>query len=166
VGADIKGDAYEGLLERNARDTKYGAGQSFTPRPVIDAMVACVAPRPGDTIIDPACGTGGFLLAAHSYLTATHPDLTREQREHLRLDALHARQPTYTEATPDGRWRAYDDEEIIARDKCSLDLFWLKDESLLDAESLPEPDVIAQEIADDLRGALAQIEEILVDLGA
>ena len=79
--------------------------------------------------------------------------------------ALHTRQPTYTEGTPEGRWRAYDYDELVARDKCSLDLFWLKDESLLDAESLPEPDVIAQEIADDLRSALTQIEEILGDLG-
>jgi len=60
VGADIKGDAYEGLLERIAQDTKSGAGQYFTPRPLIDAMVAAVAPRPGESIIDPACGTGGF----------------------------------------------------------------------------------------------------------
>ncbi len=69
-------------------------------------------------------------------------------------------------ATPDGRWRAYDYEEIVSRDKCSLDLFWLKDDSLLDADNLPDPDVIAQEIAEDLRVALGQIEEILGDLGA
>ncbi|MBN2872739.1 MAG: SAM-dependent DNA methyltransferase [Halothiobacillaceae bacterium] len=397
VGADIKGDAYEGLLERNAQDTKSGAGQYFTPRPLIDAMVAAVAPRPGETIVDPACGTGGFLLAAHQWLTAEHPDLTREQREHLRLDALrgveivqgvtrlcamnlllhnvgptpqelarlrealiaegkspeaadaeidrrlpvrtddglrelgsdrfdvvltnppfgrkssilvvaddgdtaresityeredfwatttnkqlnfvqhvksllkihgraavvvpdnvlfeggagetirrkllhecdvhtllrlptgifyaqgvkanvlffdrkpaspnpwtrklwvydlrtnqhftlktnpmkradldafvalyktgalHERQATWSEATPDGRWRAYEYDELVNRDKCSLDLFWLKDDSLLDAENLPEPDVIAAEIAEDLRVALEQIEEILGDLGS
>jgi len=395
LGADVKGDAYEGLLERNAQDTKSGAGQYFTPRPLIDAMVAVVAPRPGETIIDPACGTGGFLLSAHHHLTTAHPDLTREQREHLRLDALrgveivqgvtrlcamnlllhnvgptpqeleklrgelisagstpeqadaeierrlpvrtddalrdlgsarytmvltnppfgrkssilvvgedgdtarenityeredfwattsnkqlnfvqhvksllemhgraavvvpdnvlfeggagetirrrllaecdvhtllrlptgifyaqgvkanvlffdrkpaspdpwsrklwvydlrtnmhftlktnplkyadlaefvtlyragalHERQPTWGEATPDGRWRAYEYEDLVARDKCSLDLFWLKDESLLDAENLPEPDEIAADIAEDLRSALEQIEEILVDL--
>jgi type I restriction enzyme M protein len=76
VEADIKGDAYEGLLERNAQDTKSGAGQYFTPRPLIDAMVACIAPTPGETVIDPACGTGGFLLAAHHWLTTQHPSLT------------------------------------------------------------------------------------------
>lgn len=88
VGVDVKGDAYEGLLEKNAKDTKSGAGQYFTPRAVIDAMVACVAPKPEETIIDPACGTGGFLLSAHRRITQNHPEMTREQREHLRLDAL------------------------------------------------------------------------------
>lgn len=90
VGVDVKGDAYEGLLERNAQDTKSGAGQYFTPRPLIDAIVACVRPKPGEAIIDPACGTGGFLLAAHAFLTdqKQFPDLTKEQLEHLRLDAL------------------------------------------------------------------------------
>ncbi len=78
--------------------------------------------------------------------------------------ALHERQETWSEQTPEGRWRAYDQAELVDRDKCSLDLFWLKDDSLLDAESLPEPDVIAEEIAEDLRSALEQIEEILGDL--
>ena len=397
VGVDVKGDAYEGLLERNAQDTKSGAGQYFTPRPLIDAVVDCVRPQPGETVIDPACGTGGFLLAAHAFLTdpGHNPNLTREQREHLRLDALrgveivpgvtrlcamnlmlhgvgptpqeldalraklvksgvapdeadaridarlpvrtddalrslgseryqvvltnppfgkkssilvvteegdtdreailyerddfwagttnkqlnfvqhvkslldihgraavvvpdnvlfeggagetvrrallrecdvhtllrlptgifyaqgvkanvlffdrkpaspdpwttrlwvydlrtnlhftlktkrlkrsdlddfvacfnprnrHDRTPTWSEATPGGRFRAYTYDEIVARDKCSLDLFWLKDESLLDADTLPEPDEIAAEIAEDLRSALTQIEEILGDL--
>ena len=63
LSADIKGDAYEGLLERNARDTKSGAGQYFTPRPLIDGIIECLAPQPGETMIDPACGTGGFLIA-------------------------------------------------------------------------------------------------------
>src|SRR5256885_1800841 len=71
MSADVKGDAYEGLLERNAQDTKSGAGQYFTPRPLIDALVDCVRPRPGELIADPACGTGGFLLSAHTYV-ATH----------------------------------------------------------------------------------------------
>jgi hypothetical protein len=64
MGADVKGDAYEGLLEKNAQDTKSGAGQYFTPRPLIQAMVDCIAPKPGETICDPACGTGGFLRGA------------------------------------------------------------------------------------------------------
>ena len=397
VGVDVKGDAYEGLLERNAQDTKSGAGQYFTPRPLIDAMVACIRPKPGDAIIDPACGTGGFLLAAHAFLTdpANYPNLTKEDRDHLRLEALrgveivqsvtrlcamnlllhgvgptpqeldkrrsaliakgkkpaeadaeidarlpvrtddalrelgttryevvltnppfgkkssimvvtdegetdresilyerddfwasttnkqlnfvqhvksllaihgraavvvpdnvlfeggagetvrrallretdvhtllrlptgifyaqgvkanvlffdrkpaspnpwttklwvydlrtnvhftlktkrmqrsdldefvacynpqnrHERKPTWSEKRPDGRWRAYSYEELVARDKCSLDLFWLKDDSLLDADNLPDPDEIAEEIAEDLRSALEQIEEILGDL--
>ncbi len=397
VGVDVKGDAYEDLLERNAQDTKSGAGQYFTPRVLIDAIVACVRPKPGETVVDPACGTGGFLLAAHSFLTdpKNYPSLTREDREHLRLDALRGgeivdgvtrlcamnlmlhgvgptpqeleklrasrvakgaspaeadaemdarlplrtddalrelgatryevvltnppfgkkssimvvtdegetdresivyerddfwasttnkqlnfvqhvksllaipgraavvvpdnvlfeggagetvrrqllrecevhtllRLPTgifyaqgvkanvlffdrkpaaadpwtrklwvydlrtnlhftlktnrmkrsdlddfvacfkpetrqqrtasWSEQNPAGRWRAYDYEELVARDKCSLDLFWLKDESLLDADSLPDPDVIAEEIAEDLRSALEQIESMLTDL--
>ncbi|WP_431983083.1 type I restriction-modification system subunit M [Streptomyces qinglanensis] len=80
-GTDLKGDAYEGLLAKGAEDTKTGAGQYFTPRPLIDAMVEVMQPRPEDTITDPACGTGGFLIAAHSYVRQHHmQDLTREQR--------------------------------------------------------------------------------------
>jgi type I restriction enzyme M protein len=77
---------------------------------------------------------------------------------------IEKRKSTWSEKKPEGRWRSYAYEDLVARDKCSLDLFWLKDESLLDAENLPDPDVIAQEIADDLRSALEQIEEILTDL--
>jgi type I restriction enzyme M protein len=403
VGVDVKGDAYEGLLERNAQDTKSGAGQYFTPRPLIDAMVTCIRPKPGDRIIDPACGTGGFLLAAHAFLTdkVNYANLTQEQREQLRLDALRGvelvqgvtrlaamnlmlhgvgptpqeldillakliksgmppakakaevesrlpiktddalreagsarfevvltnppfgkkssimivtdegetdresisyergdfwasttnkqlnfvqhvksvlaidgraavvvpdnvlfeggtgetirrallrecdvhtllrlptgifyaqgvkanvlffdrkgasakpwtkklwvydlrtnkhftlktnrlrradldefvtcykpdnrgkRKPTWSDKHPEGRWRAYDYGELAGedgkggRDKCSLDLFWLKDESLLDADNLPDPDVILSEMAEDLRSALGQLDEMLADL--
>ncbi len=69
MGADVKGDIYEGLLEKNAEDTKSGAGQYFTPRALIRAMVECVRPEPGKTIADPACGTGGFFLAAYDFIT-------------------------------------------------------------------------------------------------
>ncbi|WP_042383851.1 type I restriction-modification system subunit M [Streptacidiphilus melanogenes] len=80
-GTDLKGDAYEGLLAKGAEDTKTGAGQYFTPRPLIDAMVKVMRPRPDDTITDPACGTAGFLIAAHSYLREHHlKALSREQR--------------------------------------------------------------------------------------
>lgn len=371
MSADVKGDAYEGLLERNAQDVKGGAGQYFTPRPVIQAMVECIDPRPGETIHDPACGTGGFLLAAYDHV-ARQGKLDRDQKKHLRYDALrgvelvdsvsrlcamnlflhgigpdddereppiqtedalrnepsahahvvltnppfgkkssvtvvneagdtdketivynrpdfwvttsnkqlnfvqhvkslleihgraavvvpdnvlfeggagetvrrkllhecdvhtllrlptgifyaqgvkanvlfferkpgsdkpwtrklwvydhrtnrhytlkarrmtradldefvacyrpgerHKRRQTWSEKNPEGRWRAFSYEEIAARDKCSLDLFWLRDESLEDSASLPDPHILAQEIADDLRAALEQIEDILGDL--
>ena len=67
--SDIKGDIYENLLERNAEDTKSGAGQYFTPRALIRAMVECVRPEPAKLIADPACGTGGFFLAAYDFIT-------------------------------------------------------------------------------------------------
>ncbi len=87
MASDVKGDAYEGLLEKNAQDTKSGAGQYFTPRPLIDAIEDVMRPRPGDTICDPACGTGGFLLAAHTYVAHNYT-LDRDQKRHLRYDAL------------------------------------------------------------------------------
>jgi type I restriction enzyme M protein len=371
MSADVKGDAYEGLLEKNAQDTKSGAGQYFTPRPLIRAMVDCIAPKPKETICDPACGTGGFLLASHDYISkhnksklnkdekrfldesalrgwelvhntarlcamnmmlhgighgddlplsvsdslASHPgeyfqivltnppfgkkssttiigangkpykekeSIEREDfwsttsnkqlnfvqhvktllKQHgraaivvpdnvlfeggagetirrkllhecdvhtlLRLptglfyaqgvkanvlffdrkpasekpwtkklwiydfrtnkdftlktnplkredldefvkcynpENRHTRKPTWTEKNPDGRWRAFDYEEIINRDKASLDIFWLKDESLEESENLPEPDIIAREIVEDLQDALAQFQLIAEDLG-
>ncbi len=65
---------------------------------------------------------------------------------------------------PDGRWPAYDYEELPARDKASLDIFWLKDEALADSDNLPTPEVIAQKIVDDLEAALEQFREVLADL--
>jgi type I restriction enzyme M protein len=395
LSADIKGEAYEGLLERNAQDTKSGAGQYFTTRPLIDAIIECLDPKPGETMIDPACGTGGFLIAMFLYIVDHFREMTREQRDHLRYEALHGidivqsvvrlcamnlllhnvgptpaqldakrrqllaekvpldqvdarlddllpvraddalrqlgaerydlvatnvpfgrksaikvigeegdvgsvaityerddfwattsnkqlnfvqhiksllkihgraavivpdnvlfeggagevirlkllhecdvhtllrlptgifyaqgvkanvlffdrragsaqaatrrlwvydlrtnkhftlktkplqrsdldefvslykpgaidhRQPTWSEENPEGRWRSYDLEDLLARDKISLDLFWLKDESLLDSDNLPDPDTIAGEITEDLRSALEQMEQILGDL--
>ena len=86
---DIKGDIYDGLLEKNAQDIKSGAGQYFTPRPLIQAFVDVMQPGPGHTICDPACGTGGFLLAAHDDIAKRHKPLTREQWQHLNHEALH-----------------------------------------------------------------------------
>jgi len=367
LDADVKGDAYEGLLEKNAQDTKSGAGQYFTPRPLIQAMVEVVAPQPEETICDPACGTGGFLLAAHDFVARNKLD--RDQKKHLKKDALRgweivdatarlcamnlllhgigdddhppirvedslkgdpgdrfhviltnppfgkkssvtvvneegeqerealtivrddfwattsnkqlnfvqhvtallkmngraavvvpdnvlfeggagetirrrllhdcdvhtllrlptgifyaqgvkanvlfferkpanekpwtqklwiydlrtnhhftlktnplkrehldefvacykpgerqARKATWSEKNPTGRWRAYPYEELLQRDKVSLDIFWLKDESLEDSANLPDPDIIAGEIVDDLRTALEQFEAIQTDL--
>ncbi len=372
MSADVKGDAYEGLLERNAQDVKGGVGQYFTPRPLIDAIVDCVQPKPGEIVADPACGTGGFLLSAHRYIEQ-HYKLDKGQKKALRYDSLRGvelvdgvtrlcamnlflhgigpdddrrkppiktddslrkepgemvdvvltnppfgkkssitvvndegetdretvtynrpdfwtttsnkqlnfvqhvksmlkihgraavvvpdnvlfeggagekirrkllqecevhtllrlptgifyaqgvkanvlffdrrpgakepwtkkvwiydlrtnkdftlktrrmtradlddfvkcynpanrnqRKATWDEKKhPDGHWRGFTYDEIVARDKCSLDIFWLKDESLEDSANLPEPHVLAEEIADDLRSALEQIESVLADL--
>ncbi|WP_447979250.1 type I restriction-modification system subunit M [Candidatus Nitrospira bockiana] len=369
MSADVKGDAYEGLLQKNAEDVKGGAGQYFTPRPLIAAIVDCIAPKPGETICDPACGTGGFLLAAHDYVVKHNPNLTKAQKKALKEQALrgcelvyavarlcamnlllhgigsqdyepiivadslagdpgdrfdvvltnppfgkkssytvvgqegevskeretyerddfwattsnkqlnfvqhvktilavngraavvvpdnvlfeggagetvrrkllhdcdvhtllrlptglfyaqgvkanvlffdkkpasetpwtkklwiydlrtnqhftlktnplkredldefvkcynpanrHERRQTWSEKKPDGRWRAYDYDDLVARDKASLDIFWLKDESLEASDNLPDPDVIAQEIIDDLEAALEQFRLIANDL--
>jgi len=83
MGADVKGKIYEGLLEKNAEDTKSGAGQYFTPRALIKTMVACVQPKPMKSIIDPACGTGGFFLAAYDWIVANNR-LDREEKEFLK----------------------------------------------------------------------------------
>jgi type I restriction enzyme M protein len=87
MGADVKGDIYEGLLERNAEDTKSGAGQYFTPRALIKAMVECVRPEPNMTIADPACGTGGFFLAAYDFLVATH-QMDKNQKAFLKHETF------------------------------------------------------------------------------
>jgi type I restriction enzyme M protein len=88
LDVDVKGDAYEGLLERNAADLKSGAGQYFTPRPLIRGMVEVMRPETGMMICDPACGTGGFLLAAYERIVRSTEFLDPEQREHLRFNAL------------------------------------------------------------------------------
>jgi len=371
LNVDVKGDAYEGLLEKNAQDTKSGAGQYFTPRALIQAMVSCIAPKPGETICDPACGTGGFLLSAYHYITHENQHLERAELRRLNKDAFlgwelvqatarvcamnlllhgigsethvpvrvadalaadpgerfdvvlanppfgkksstvivgedgrtttekdiierddfwattsnkqlnfvqhiktllnvpgraavvvpdnvlfeggageiirrkllhecevhtllrlptglfyaqgvkanviffdkkpasetpwtkqlwiydlrtnkhftlktnpmqvddlmefvalynpknrHDRAPTWSPENPDGRWRAYDYAELAARDKASLDIFWLKDEALADSDNLPAPEVIAQEIVDDLEAALEQFKLILAEVGS
>lgn len=83
LDGDLKGHAYEGLLEKNARDIKSGAGQYFTPRPLIDAIVECVNPKLGEVICDPACGTAGFLLVANDYIRRQNPNMTDKQSTEL-----------------------------------------------------------------------------------
>jgi len=370
MSADVKGDAYEGLLEKNAQDTKSGAGQYFTPRPLIRAMVDVINPTPGEAICDPACGTGGFILAAHDYIVNQNKNMTKAEKknlkektfkgwelvqstarlcamnlmlhgigsdedlpilvsdslaadpgdrfnivltnppfgkkssttivngkgqiskqkdtieredfwsttsnkqlnfvqhvktllkqngraaivvpdnvlfeggagENIRRKLLHEcdvhtllrlptglfyaqgvkanviffdrkpasekpwtkkfwiydlrtnmhftlktkplkredldefvkcynpknrnkRKPTWTEKKPDGRWRAFEYDELINRDKASLDIFWLKDNSLEESENLPDPGILAREIVVDLEAALDQFREIAEDLG-
>ncbi|MGD0650386.1 MAG: N-6 DNA methylase [Verrucomicrobiia bacterium] len=77
---------------------------------------------------------------------------------------LHTRKPTWSASNPEGRWRCFDYEELLKRDKLSLDLFWIKDKSLTDTDSLPAPDVLAGEIADDLETALEQFTKIAAKL--
>ncbi|MEM8510467.1 MAG: class I SAM-dependent DNA methyltransferase [Bacteroidota bacterium] len=88
MGADLKGKIYEGLLEKNAEDTKSGAGQYFTPRSLIRAMVECMAPKTMKTINDPACGTGGFFLAAYDYIVDNNK-LDKEEKEFLKNKTFH-----------------------------------------------------------------------------
>lgn len=88
MDADVKGDAYEGLLSKGITDGGSKAGQYFTPRALIRAMVEVMNPGPEDTICDPACGTGGFLLVAHEHILKNNPVLDPDQRRHLRDDAL------------------------------------------------------------------------------
>ena len=87
MDGDVKGAIYESILEKNGQDKKSGAGQYFTPRPLIKAMVDCIRPQIGETVCDPACGTGGFLLATYDYMKGQSPDLSKQ--EFLNNKALH-----------------------------------------------------------------------------
>src|SRR3712207_6396460 len=78
----------------------------------------------------------------------------------------HERTPTWSDANPEGHWRAFTYDELLQRDKVSLDIFWLRDESLEDSASLADPDVIAAEIVEDLRAALEEFEAIGAELAA
>lgn len=84
---DVKGEIYEGLLQKNAQDIKGGAGQYFTPRELIKALVEVVRPEPMKTIGDPACGTGGFFLVAHDYISH-HYQLDKDQKNFLKFDTF------------------------------------------------------------------------------
>jgi type I restriction enzyme M protein len=77
----------------------------------------------------------------------------------------HERTAARSEATPEARWRAFSYEELVARDKASLDLFWLRDESPEDSANLPDPDVLAAEIVEDLEAALDQFAQLAADMG-
>lgn len=371
MSSDVKGEIYEGLLQKNAEDVKSGAGQYFTPRPLIRAMVKCVRPEPMKTIADPCCGSGGFFLAAQEFIAdPKNYTLDREQKEFLKNEAFfgnelvpstfkmslmnlylhnigdiygnipvtlgdalltdpgkrvdyvltnppfgkkssitftneegeqededlvynrqdfwttssnkqlnfvqhintllkptgkaavvvpdnvlfeggagetvrkkllqttdlhtilrlptgifykpgvkanviffdkrpaspdtqtkdvwiydfrtnvhftlkkhpmedsdlddfvrcynpqnrHSRQETWSADQPDGRWRKFTVQEILERDKTSLDIFWIKDKSLTDLDNLPEPDVLAEEIIDNLESALGSFRELMVKL--
>jgi len=87
MDGDVKGAIYESILEKNGQDKKSGAGQYFTPRPLIQAIVDCIQPKIGQTVCDPACGTGGFLLATYDYMK--QQSLDRDKLKFLNNEALH-----------------------------------------------------------------------------
>lgn len=87
MDGDVKGAIYEGILEKNGQDKKSGAGQYFTPRALINAMVDVTKPTIGETVCDPACGTGGFLLSAFEYMKPQSAN--KEKQEFLQNKSLH-----------------------------------------------------------------------------
>ena len=87
MDGDVKGAIYESILEKNGQDKKSGAGQYFTPRPLIQAMVECISPQIEETLCDPVCGTGGFLLAAYDYMK--EQTVNKDKRDFLRNKALY-----------------------------------------------------------------------------
>ena len=90
MSSDVKGEIYEGLLQKNAEDIKSGAGQYFTPRSLIRAMVECLRPEPMKTIADPCCGSGGFFLAAQEFLAnPKNYSLDRAQKAFLKNETFY-----------------------------------------------------------------------------
>ena len=73
----------------------------------------------------------------------------------------HERTETWSEANPDGRWCRFSAEDILKRDKTSLDIFWIKDKSLADLDSLPDPDELAADIIENLQSALDRFNELM-----
>lgn len=218
LDVDLKGEIYEGLLEKNAEDVKSGAGQYFTPRALIKGMVEVMKPKPKETICDPACGTGGFLLASYDYIK-NHNKLNRDEIAALRTSTfkgweivdntarlcvmnlfLHGIGDTESPInvsdsllTPPGEYFdyvltnppfgkkssitivneegktdresiTYEREEIIKRDKTSLDIFWLKDNSVEDSANLPSPEILAADILENIENAAEQFREILEEI--
>ena len=108
-------------------------------------------------------------LRTNMHFTLKQKPIRREDFDEFvecyRPGRMHERAETWSEDNPDGRWRCYDYEELLKRDKLSLDLFWIKDESLTDTDSLPAPGVIAAEIANDLEAALEQFTRVAERLG-
>jgi type I restriction enzyme M protein len=107
-------------------------------------------------------------LRTNKYFTQKQSPITRRDFDEFfacyQPGAMHKRKPTWSEANPDGRWRCYDYDEILKRDKLSLDLFWIKDQSMTDTDSLPAPDILATEIADELESAFDLFTRIAAKL--
>jgi type I restriction enzyme M protein len=107
-------------------------------------------------------------LRTNKHFTLKQNRMTRKDLDEFvecyRPGDRHNRTATWSEENPEGRWHSYSYDEIINRDKASLDIFWLRDESLEDSANLPDPHILAGEIAEDLESALEQIRDILGDL--
>ncbi len=101
-----------------------------------------------------------FTLKTRPLREADLDEIVRLYRAENRL----TREATFSDANLQGRWRSYAADELLARDKDSLDLFWLKDDSLSDSDNLPAPEVIAAEIIEDLQAVLDQLKELEADL--
>jgi type I restriction enzyme M protein len=113
-------------------------------------------------------------LRIRNLLTTQHFTLKQNPLTRAALDEFvqcyhpqnrHERTATWSEEHPEGRWRSFSYEELVARDRANLDIFWLRDESLEETANLPEPDVLAAEIVEDLEAALEQFRLIAEDLG-
>jgi type I restriction enzyme M protein len=97
----------------------------------------------------------------------TNPLSTSDLAEFIKSynpDNRNKRKATFSEKNPEGRWRSFTYDDLMARDKVNLDIFWLRDESLEDSANLPDPDVLAVEIVEDLKSALTQFESIADEL--
>jgi type I restriction enzyme M protein len=110
----------------------------------------------------------------YDYRTNVHHTLKKKPlqledlREFITLynpENRNIRKETYSEANPEGRWRKFTYAEIIARDKTNLDIFWLKDDSLTDLDNLPDPDILANEIIENIEAGLASFREVAGVLG-
>ena len=139
---DAKGDLYEGLLQKNAEDTKSGAGQYFTPRALIQAMVACMRPKPLKTIADPACGTGGFFLVANEWLSGTGEWLA-QSKDWLNYQPpkLNTKQKTFL------RDQTFFGNEIVpnTRRLCLMNLFMHNIGELIGEPSVARADALISE---------------------
>lgn len=140
-------------------------------RPVGHTPLTGVETQSGKYLAGLPKNVRAYLLPLPFYDLRTNKHFTLKQNQLMRsdLDELvdcykpgerQKQRQTWSEKNPEGRWRAYDYEELIKRDKVNLDLFWLKDKSLEDSDDLPDPDVLAEEIADDLQTALDQFRAI------
>jgi type I restriction enzyme M protein len=167
MSADVKGDAYEGLLEQCDVHTLLRLPTGIFYAQGVKANVIFFDRKPGSE------HPWTRKLWIYDLRTNKHFTLKTNPLARADLDEFvacynpanpHERTPTWSEENPDGRWRCYDNEDLIARDKVNLDIFWLRDESLEDSANLPEPDVLAQEIIEDLRAALEEFELIQEDL--